>query len=113
MQPEIPASGLPFPTVPEVIFANWREVLHASGLSPGMKTVYALALGGYLEYCSRNAVSVTLASARAYMEDVIRRGLAKHPQLWKDALNWFFHEGRRHCQAAPTLVDRASVSPHY
>jgi hypothetical protein len=49
MQPQIPASGLPFPTVPEVIFANWREALHVSGLTPGMQSVYALALSGYLE----------------------------------------------------------------
>jgi hypothetical protein len=31
MSTRIPASGLPFPTTPEVIFANWREALHASG----------------------------------------------------------------------------------
>ena len=68
MQPQIPASGLPFPTAPEVIFTNWREALHRSGLTPGMKSVYALALSGYLEYCRRNAVSVTTPSARAYME---------------------------------------------
>jgi integron integrase len=104
---QIPGSGLPFPTTPEVIFTNWREALHASGLTPGMQAVYTLAVGGYLEYCGRNAISVTMPSARAYMEDVIRRGLAKHPQLWKDALNWFFREGRRHCSAAPQLVDRA------
>jgi len=107
MPPQIDASGLPFPTTPEIIFANWREALHRSGLTPGMKSVYALALNGYLEYCSRNAVSVTTPSARAYMDDVIRRGLAEHPQLWKDALNWFFREGRQHCEAAPRLVDHA------
>ena len=107
MQPQVPASGLPFPTVPEVIFTNWREVLHRSGLTPGMQAVYAMAVSGYLEYCGRNAVSVTKASAQAYMADVIRRGLAKHPQLWMDALNWFFREGRRHCGAAPQLADRA------
>jgi integron integrase len=107
MQPQAPASGLPFPTVPEVIFANWREVLHRSGLTPGMQAVYTMALSGYLEYCSRNAISVTLASARAYMDDVSRRGLAKHPQLWKDGLNWFFREGHRHCGTAPLLTDHA------
>ena len=37
MQPQVPASGLPFPTDPEVIFTNWREVLHRSGLTPGIK----------------------------------------------------------------------------
>ena len=62
-----PASGVPFPTVPEVIFANWREALHLSGLSPGIMNAYAVALTGYLDYCSRNGVSVTTASARAYM----------------------------------------------
>ena len=107
MQTQVPASGLPFPTVPEVIFTNWREVLHCSGLTPGMLAVYTMAVSGYVEYCSRNAVSVTKASAQAYMGDVIRRGLAKHPQLWKDGLNWFFREGRRHCEGAPQLVDHA------
>ena len=42
MQPPVPDSGLPFPTVPEVIFANWREALHRSGLTPGMQTVYTM-----------------------------------------------------------------------
>lgn len=51
--------------------------------------VYEMALSGYVEYCSRNGVSVTTASARAYMDDVTRRGLARHPELWKDGLNWF------------------------
>jgi hypothetical protein len=39
--------------------------------------------------------------------NVSRRGLAKHPQLWKDGLNWFFREGHRHCGAAPLLTDHA------
>src|SRR3974390_2306128 len=103
MQPEVPASGLPFPTDPEIIFTNWRESLHRSGLTPGMQAVYAMAISGYLKYCSRNTVSVTKASAQAYMSDVIRRGLAKHPQLWKDGLNWFFREGGRHCGTVPPL----------
>ena len=110
MQDQVPASGLPFPTAPEVIFTNWREVLHGTGLTPGMQAVYTMAVSGYLEYCSRNTVSVTKASAQGYMGDVIRRGLAKHPQVWKDGLNWFFREGRRHCEAAPRLVDRAMPS---
>ena len=76
MQPQVPASGLPLPTAPELIFANWREVLHRSGLTPGMQAVYTLAVSGYVEYCSRNAVSVTTARAQAYMGDALRPGLA-------------------------------------
>ena len=49
MQPQIPASGLPFPTAPEVIFTNWREALHRSGLTPAMQAVYSLAVSGYLD----------------------------------------------------------------
>jgi hypothetical protein len=37
MQSQIPASGLPFPTAPEVIFTNWAEVLHRSGLTSGIQ----------------------------------------------------------------------------
>jgi hypothetical protein len=46
------------PTVPEIIFANWREGLHRAGLSPAVKNVYTLALNGYVEYCALNSVSV-------------------------------------------------------
>jgi len=81
MQDQVPASGLPFPTAPEVIFTNWREVLHGTGLTPGMQAVYTMAVSGYLEYCSRNTVSVTKASAQGYMGDVIRQGLANRPVL--------------------------------
>ena len=30
MQPQVPASGPPFPGTPEVILTNWREALHRS-----------------------------------------------------------------------------------
>ena len=86
-----PAStGTPFPRTPQIIFPNWREALHQSGLSPGLQTVYALAVQGYLEYCAHNAISVATYSARAYMDDAVRRGLASQPELWKEGLNWFF-----------------------
>ena len=41
------SSLVPFPTAPDIIFANWREALHHSGLSPAMKSLYSLALTGY------------------------------------------------------------------
>ena len=40
---------MPLPTVPEVIFGNWRETLPGSGLSPGVQSVYSLAVSGYLD----------------------------------------------------------------
>jgi integron integrase len=100
--PAVPVSGAPFARVPEVIFPNWREALHASGLSAPLQRLYALAITGYLDFCARNGVSVTAHSARAYMADVTRRALAQQPQLWKEGLNWFFRAGRQHC-AVPRL----------
>ena len=45
------SSGTPFPRTPQIIFANWREALHQSGLSAGIQTVYCVAVQGYLDYC--------------------------------------------------------------
>ena len=88
------ADGVASDNVPAVIFSNWREILNQSSLSKGMRGGYALAIGGYLDYCRRNALSVTTETARGYMADVERRQLARQPQLWKDALNWFFRKGK-------------------
>src|SRR6266567_7451530 len=97
-------SGTPFPRTPEIIFANWREALHHSGLSSGIQTVYSMAVQGYLDYCAHNAIRVTTESARAYMDDVTRRGLARQPELWKEGLNWFFRAGCQHTSVAPGAV---------
>ncbi len=49
-----------------------------------------MAVRGCLEYCAFKGISVSVPSARAYMDDVERRGLARQPDLWKDGLNWYF-----------------------
>jgi len=56
--PPAASSGAPFPRTPQIIFANWREALHQSGLSSGIQTVYSMAAQGYLDYCAHNAISV-------------------------------------------------------
>ena len=87
--------------LPAVIFAHWREVLNGLALSQAARAGYALAISGYLDYCRLNGLSVTLETARMYMSDVERRKLAHNPKLWKEALNWYFKEGRRSSGIAP------------
>src|SRR2546421_12109228 len=60
-QVNVPAasSGTPFPRTPQIIFGNWREALHHSGLSSAIQTAYCMAVQGYLDYCAHNAISVT------------------------------------------------------
>ena len=98
------SSGTPFPRTPQIIFANWREALHQGGLSSGIQTLYAMAVQGYLDYCAHNGISVTTESARAYMDDVTRRGLARQPELWKEGLNWFFRSGKQHTSVSRGVV---------
>jgi hypothetical protein len=108
MEPsESPAGSHPFPTQPRVIFAHWREALNAHSLSGPARAGYALAISGYLDYCRRNGLSVSLESARAFMADAERRRLAHNPKLWKEGLNWFFKEGQR--TSGPTLPGVPSV----
>ena len=78
-----------------MIFTNWREVLNAAALSQAVRAGYATAITGYLEHCRGNRLSVTSESARAFMADAERRQLARNPKLWKDGLNWFFHNGHK------------------
>jgi integron integrase len=80
--------------MPTVIFAHWRELLNKSALPEPLRSGYTVAVSGYLDYCLHHGLSVTVESARAYMDDVQRRQLANNPELWKEALNWFFREGR-------------------
>ena len=75
------SAGIPFVRTPQIIFVNWREELHRSGLSAGIQTVYCMAVQGYLEYCGHNAISVTTESARAYMDDATGTG-------WRGSRNY-------------------------
>jgi integron integrase len=92
------------PQTPAVIFANWREMLNQQTLPWATRRSYAEAIGRYLDYCRLNGVSVATGSARGFMSDALRRGLTQQGQSWKDALNWFFHEGRKRAAPRPDGV---------
>ena len=79
---------------PQVIFANWRETLHLLKLGRGLKHTYTQAIEGYLDYCLRNGLRVGVESARGFVADALRRGLTPDTPIWKEALNWFFRQGK-------------------
>jgi integron integrase len=89
---------------PQVIFANWRETLHLLKLGRGLKYLYVQAIEGYLDYCLRNGLRVGVESARGFVSDALRRGLTPDVPIWKEALNWFFHEGHKRCAPQPEGV---------
>ena len=79
---------------PEIIFANWREMLNQLKLARAVRHTYAQAIEGYLNYCVGNGLSVGVESARGFVSDALRRGLTQEGAVWKAALNWFFRAGR-------------------
>jgi hypothetical protein len=89
---------------PELIFANWRELLNQLGVAPRVKRIYAVAIEGYLDYCRRNGVSVGIETARECVSNALRRGLISDEEGWKAALNWFFREGCKRAAPQPEGV---------
>lgn len=89
---------------PDIIFANWREVLHGSAARADLRRNYERAVEAYLNYCKLNGQSVTTETARNFMSDAHRRNLAPGDRTWEKALNWFFREGRRRCAPRPEGV---------
>ena len=89
---------------PEVIFANWREMLNQLKLARDVRHTYAQGIQGYLNYCLGNGLSVGVESARGFVSDALRRGLTPDGATWKAALNWFFREGRKRAAPRPEGV---------
>ena len=67
-KPELRSGAVPCRPIPAVIFPNWREVLNQAPLSEAVRGGYSLAIGGYLDYCRHNGLSVAVESARGYLE---------------------------------------------
>jgi len=89
---------------PEVIFANWREMLNQLQLDRRASQAYAQAIERYLDYCLGNGAHVGVESARGFVSDALRRGLTAEGATWKEALNWFFREGRKRAAPQPEGV---------
>ncbi len=83
--------------VPEVVFANWREALHGSGLPRHVRTSYEYGIGRFLEYCVTSGQSVTRQTASNFLSDAHRRHLAPPDGLWEQGVDWFFVNGQQRC----------------
>lgn len=80
-----------------VWFPQWSAALQQLRLPPLRRQQYRLALIRYLQYCKQTHQPATVESARAFMEAIqAKRSLgASLLATWKEALNWFFREGRK------------------
>ena len=88
--PQRPPISVPA-AVPQVIFANWREMLHNSSLPRHLQAAYEHSIGRFLEYCTLTAQSVTRQTASNFLSDAHRRHLAPPDGRWEQAIDWFGH----------------------
>lgn len=88
---------MPFTQEQPVWFPQWAEALAQLRLPALHREQYRQALIHYLRYCKQTHQRATIASARTFMESVQtqRRLGVSALALWKEALNWFFREGRK------------------
>jgi len=90
--------------VPDVIFANWREALHGSGIARHIRATYEYGIGRFLEYCVLNGQSVNRESASNFLSDAHRRQLAPRDGRWEQGIDWFFVNGQQRCGLQPEGV---------
>jgi hypothetical protein len=78
-------------------FPQWAESLDRLPLPPARRQQYRVALLSYLRYCKQARQRATVASARQFMATAQARRTLEGPgqAVWKEALNWFFREGRK------------------
>ena len=64
----------------EVEFPNWKEVLAQTGLPQRQQRSFEITIRWYLGFCRRGRASVTVQSARDFMEGAVDE---KRPQIWQ------------------------------
>jgi hypothetical protein len=69
MQNGLPSAHSPVShsRAPEILFANWREMLNPLKLDRRASRTYAQAIECYLDYCLGNGLQVGVESARGLM----------------------------------------------
>lgn len=78
-------------------FSHWSEQLAQVPLSERHRQSYLITIRWYLSFCRRSRARVDHASARDFMAWVQKEKQTEPWQIeeWKEALNWFFREGKK------------------
>lgn len=96
-----------------VWFPRWREVLGRSGLPPATRRQHECAVFAYLRFCQETRQQATTPSAREWLEDTLEKHRLPPAEVetWKEAIRWFFRNGRaQKAAAAPRRSDPALPS---
>jgi integron integrase len=118
-------------------FSEWDQALSQSSLPAYRQESMAITIRWYLSWAKRARVAVNFDSARDFIAQVeLEKGPSAHRlEQWKEALRWFFREGkrcgamtageglgsdsgevrpsRREAPAPPTVTDSSKSSPDW
>ena len=81
-----------------VWFPDWVVALRQQRLPALHQQQYRFALIQFLRFCKQTHQRATVEAARQFMRDLDgqRRLGTSQARLWKDALNWFFRNGKKY-----------------
>ena len=81
---------------PPLYFPRWDEHLAAGGLPESVRLGHGITLRWYLGFCRRQRRAVSFDSARDFIAALERdrQPSASQLEVWKEALRWFFREGK-------------------
>lgn len=94
-------------------FPDWQQFLNATDLPAHRKESFAITIRWYLSWTRRARVPVDFDSARDFVAQIQqeKRPAPYRLEQWKDALRWFFREGRNADRAAVVSIPSVQM-PH-
>jgi integron integrase len=93
-------------------FPEWAEALQQVRLPALIRQQYRLALIEYLRFCKQSHQRVTVDSARQFMAETEahRRLAPSQLENWKEAIRWFFREGRKQTARVDRQASRVALT---
>lgn len=84
-----------------ISFPDWKQALARAGFAPDRRSAFEREIIAFLRHCKAARSPVTAALARQYL--VRRESQTTDPA--REALRWFYREGKRRVGARPRRPD--------
>lgn len=91
-----------------IAFPNWKSALAQAPLSDALKATYTREILSFLKHCEEARSAATVATAKRYLVWLEKQ--TRGPS--REALRWFYREGRQSESQNSNGVRRPIPSPH-
>jgi hypothetical protein len=90
-----------------ISFPNWKAALAQAPLGDALKAAYTREILSFLKHCKEARSAATVETAKRYL--VWREKQSRGPS--REALRWFYQEGRRLGSQSSDSLERPAPSP--